>query len=108
MLRNQNMACTLGTTAGNPAGQVRGTAKMRQGSVSVSVLHSDSSEGRQGYPHFTGNGLLGAEPDPSETKQICLSAVAGDPSAAIWARLIVSRALIGQRHFWHLRLTFVD
>jgi len=92
MLRNQNMARTLGTTAGNLAGQVRGTANMRQRSVSVSVLHSDSSEERQGYPHFTGNGLLGADPDPTE-KPICLCSAAGDPSSAIWARLIVSRAL---------------
>ena len=92
MLRNQNMACTFGTQAGDLAGQVRGTANMRPGSISVSVLHSDFSEERQGYPRFTGYGILDAGPEPTE-KQICLCSATGDPSAAIWARLIVSRAL---------------
>lgn len=96
MLRNQqNMAQTLGTAAGNQAGQVRVIAGLRPRSVS-SLRHSDSSEERQGYLDcFTETGHLTA--DPTMTGTSCIKrdcqCMPGDPSAAVWARLIVSRAL---------------
>ena len=95
MLSNTNMAQTLGTTAGNFAGMVRGTAVARSRSVLRSLSHSDSSGERQGYQRITGNGLLGAEPENTMTLAIKPSChcLPGDPSDAIWARLIVSRAL---------------
>ena len=95
MLRNQqNMAQTLGTQAGNLAGQFRGIAMVRTGSVS-SLPHSDSSGKRQGYSWQTGTDQLVTEPEIAqtpETKPVCLCSP-GDPTAAIWARLIVSQAL---------------
>lgn len=95
MLSNQNMAQTAGTSTGNFAGMVRGTAVARSCSVLRSLSHSDSSWERQGYQRITGSGLLGAEPEVHQTPEIKPVALCmpGDPSAAIWARLIVSRAL---------------
>lgn len=95
MLRNQqNMAQTLGTQAGNLAGQFRGIAVARNRSVS-SLSHSDSSGKRQGYSWRTGTDQLMTEPETTPTPEIkpACQCSPGDPAAAIWARLIVSQAL---------------